>query len=291
VKRIVINADDFGLCEGVNRAVEEAYADGILTSATIMTNMPCAEQAVDIARRRPNLGIGVHLTLTEGRPISEPDAVRPLLDADGRFVHSPTHLAILAVLRPTVRRAVEIELAAQIQWLLDRGIHPTHLDSHKHVHACPALFPVVCHLAARFAIPAIRFVGEPVDVGRPPWPPTPLGGRKRACLMRTMAVVNRLQDRPRVQGRRFFKTDALLGVAHTGRIDLAFFRIVAQYLDGCNEDTIVELMTHPGYPDGLDLSKTRLVEARRAELDALCHPKTRQLLGTEAIVRVHYGQI
>ncbi len=70
-RRIIINADDFGLCDGVNEAVAQAHSDGILTSATIMVNMPAAEKAVKIAKKLPSLGIGVHLNLTEGRPISK----------------------------------------------------------------------------------------------------------------------------------------------------------------------------------------------------------------------------
>jgi len=88
-KRIVINADDFGLCSGVNRAVAQAHTDGVLTSATIMANMPAAAEAVEIARKLPGLGIGVHLNLTEGWPLSQAADIRPILNADGKLTVRP----------------------------------------------------------------------------------------------------------------------------------------------------------------------------------------------------------
>jgi len=87
-RRVIINADDFGLCDGVNKAVAQAHTDGVLTSATIMANMPAADEAVKIAKKLPNLGVGVHLNLTEGRPLSKDTSIGRLLDTDGQFASS-----------------------------------------------------------------------------------------------------------------------------------------------------------------------------------------------------------
>ena len=84
-KRIVINADDFGLCEGVNKGIVEAHSKGVLTSATIMVNMPAAEQAVDLAKNLPNLGVGVHLNLTNGKPLCQDEGVKLPAQCRGRF--------------------------------------------------------------------------------------------------------------------------------------------------------------------------------------------------------------
>jgi len=280
-RRIVVNADDFGLCEGVNKAVLAAHTDGVLTSATIMVNMPAAEEAVEIAKRLPGLGVGVHLNLTEGRPISKADDVRPLLNADGQFGCSAGKLAFFSLVLPNFRSAVRTELAAQIQWVIDRGLKPTHLDSHKHFHSFPAIYPMVCRLAGKFGISAIRWPFEPKNVCRMPWPLPSAGGVKRASRIRTMARINR------VQNRRFLKTDALFGIAHTGKIDVAFFRVVTLY----NSTAVAEVMTHPGFIEGLDASKTRLVQQRKVELDALCSEKTKQYFKETGISLVHYGQL
>jgi hopanoid biosynthesis associated protein HpnK len=280
-RRIIINADDFGLCDGVNEAVAQAHSNGILTSATIMTNMPAADEAVNIAKQLPNLGVGVHLNLTEGRPVSKDKCIRCLLNADGRFAYSPLVLSLMSIARNEIRRAIRTELAAQIQWVIDSGLKPTHLDSHKHIHTFPALFSVVCQLARRFGIHAVRWPFEPKELSRIPWPMTSEDGRVRAQKVRFMARINRLQNRD------FLKNDALLGIAHTGKIDVNFFKAVALY----NSAATAEVMTHPGFADGLDPEKTRLLQQRKVELDALCSEKTKQYFEDAKIELVHYGQL
>jgi predicted glycoside hydrolase/deacetylase ChbG (UPF0249 family) len=280
-KQLIINADDFGLCESVNKGIVDAHCKGVLTSATIMANMPAAQQAVEMAKKLPNLGVGVHLNLTNGRPICRDEGVKRLLNNEGDFALSPGGLAKLSLINGKTRAAIEAELASQIQWIIERGIKPTHLDSHKHIHGFPMIFRIVCRLARRFQIPAIRFTYEPKQVCFPPWPLTDRESRKRAFSIRTMAKINCWQD------RSFFKTDALLGVAHTGRINVNFFQAVSLY----NSAATAEVMTHPGYTYDIDATRTRLVKERQAELEALCSEKTKQYLRDAGINLVHYGRI
>lgn len=282
-RKIIINADDFGLSEGVNRAVEQAHTGGVLTSATIMPNMSAADQAVDIAKKLPGLGVGVHLNLMEARPLSQDKSVAVLLDDEGVFACTPGRLAVKSLLSRKVRAAIKAELAAQIEWVIDKGIKPTHLDSHKHIHTFPVIFPIVCSLAKSFNIAAIRWPFEPKNVCSRSWPFTSAAGRKRASIVRAQAAVNRRQD------PSFFKTGALLGIAHTGRIDQSFWWTVARY--GDNLAPVVEVMTHPGYPEGLETANTRLLKQRKVELDALCSEKTRKFLREAGMVLVHYGQL
>ena len=280
-RRVIVNADDFGLCEGVNRAIVEAHTNGVLTSATIMANMPAAEEAVEIAGRLPNLGVGVHLNLTEGQPVSKTDDVRLLLNTDGQFGCSIGKLSLFSLISPKFRKAIKTELAAQVQWVVDRGIKPTHLDSHKHIHSFPVIYPIVCGLAKRFGIAAIRWPFEPKAVSAMPWPLLSEGGRERSRLVRIMARINRLQN------SNFLKNDVFLGVAHTGKIDVSFFRAVALY----NSAAVAEIMAHPGFVEGMENVRTRLVQQRRVELDALCSEKAKQYIRDAGIKLVHYGQI
>jgi hopanoid biosynthesis associated protein HpnK len=280
-KRLVINADDFGLCSGVNKAIAQAHTDGVLTSTTIMANMPAADEAVEIAKQLPGLGVGVHLNLSEGRAVSKDAGVDCLLDSDGQFAYPPFRLSLLSTVIHKIRKAIRAELAAQIQWVIDKGLTPTHLDSHKHIHSFPPIFPIVCKLARQFEISAIRFTFEPKQLSRMPWPLLSEGGKKRARLIRTMAKINHIQN------SGLLKTDALLGIAHTGKIDVNFFKAVSLY----NPARTAEVMTHPGLPDGLDPAKTRLVKQRKVELDALCSERTKQYLKDAGIKPVHYGQL
>jgi len=242
-RRVIINADDFGLCDGVNKAVAQAHTDGVLTSATIMANMPAADEAVKIAKKLPNLGIGVHLNLTEGRPLSKDTCIDRLLDTDGQFASSLFKLSLFSLAGHKIREAIRAELAAQIQWVIDNGLKPTHLDSHKHIHTFPQLFSIVCQLAGRFQIPAIRWPFEPKELSRIPWPLTGADGRKRAQKIRIMARINR------------------------------------------------EVMTHPGFIDGLDPGKTRLLHQRKVELEALCSRKTKRYFEEAGVKLVHYGKL
>jgi hypothetical protein len=280
-RRLIINADDFGLCESVNKGIVEAHTKGVLTSTTIMANMPAAQQAVDLAKNLPTLGLGVHLNLTAGKPLCQDNTVKLILDSQGHFALSPGKLALASLITGKVRTAIETELASQIQWLIDKGLKPTHLDSHKHIHAFLSIFPIVCRLAKRFSIPAIRYTYEPKQVSRIPWPVTDRESRKRASLVRTMAKINRLQN------PSFFKTDALLGVNHVGKINAVFMRAVSLY----NPAATAELMTHPGYTYDLDATRTRLVKQREIELVTLCDEKTKQYFKDAYVKLVHYGQL
>ena len=279
--RVIINADDFGLCSSVNRAVAQAHRNGVLTSATIMSNMPAVDEAVKMAADMPDLGTGVHLNLTEGKPLAALSAIRSIIDDDGQFAFSAGKLAFNTVLKRAVRTAIETEFAAQVEYLLDNGIKPTHIDSHKHIHCFPVIYPIVVSLAQKFDIPAIRWTYEPRWVRTCLWPQPPKRGRMKARIVSMMAVINRLQDKRYIRNKRFF------GLTHTGKIDIEYWKAFA----GCPFGGIVEVMTHPGYTEGLDPEKTRLIEQRKTELDALCDDQTRQLLNAANIERINYGNI
>ncbi len=286
---MIINADDFGLCEGVNKAVAEAHNNGVLTSATIMANMPGLDEAVEIAKSTPRLGVGVHLNLTEGpslsldydaagRLISSNSEVMALVGDDGKFKYSAYTLAAKYFFDRRLCKAIEIELAAQIEAVIDKGIKPTHLDSHKHFHCFGPIYKIVCSLAERFGIEAIRWPWEPATVCYGDWPKVGFGDRMRAFLLRQMTLKCQKID------SRFIKNDIFFGVAHTGRIDDKFWDEIAK----TQFTGVAEVMTHPGYNQGL--GKTRLVKERQVELKWLCEPMTRQLLSEAGIELVHYGQ-
>jgi hopanoid biosynthesis associated protein HpnK len=277
--KLIINADDFGLCRGVNKAVAEAHTTGVLTSTTIMANMPAVDEAIELAKSNPSLGVGIHLNVIDGKPLSSDSNVEPLIGDSGEFKYSASKLALKTLLCKKTRKAIETELAAQIASIIDKGIKPTHLDSHKHFHCLAPVYRIVCSLAGDFGITAIRWPWEPATVCGNNWPRVGPKDKIRAFLVRQMALNAQKQD------NRFIKNDIFFGLAHTGRIDDNFWAEIAR----TQFAGTAEVMTHPGYADGL--GKTRLVEQRLIELKCLCAPATKDLLEQAGIQLVHYGNI
>jgi hopanoid biosynthesis associated protein HpnK len=279
IKKMIINADDFGLCQGVNDAVAKAHTAGVLTSATIMANMPAVDDAVAIAKSIPSLGVGIHLNVLQGKPLSTDQSVKPLVNESGEFKYSVSRLAVKALTSEKICKAVEAELSAQIASVIDKGLKPTHLDSHKHFHCLSPIWRIVCSLAEKFNIPAIRWPWEPDTLCGGDWPKVGFKDKLRAFMVRQMAVKCRRID------SRFIKTDIFFGVTHTGKIDDNFW----SELGKTQFAGVAEVMTHPSYPKGLE--KTRLVEQRQVELKWLCAESTKQILAQAGIELIHYGNI
>jgi predicted glycoside hydrolase/deacetylase ChbG (UPF0249 family) len=153
-QKIIVNADDFGMSAEINRAIVEAFDRGVISSATLMTNMPGFDEACELAHRHRLLGkIGVHLNLSSGYPLSAPvRRCSRFCDDIGMFRSRRTRFR----LSREERLAVETELAAQVTACLDRGLRPTHLDSHHHVHTEWAIGAAAITVARRYGIQAIR---------------------------------------------------------------------------------------------------------------------------------------
>src|SRR5215831_16969412 len=158
MKDLIVNADDLGWTAGVNRGIAEAHRNGIVTSASLIANGAAFDDGVGVARALPAMGVGVHLNLSDGRPLSQ--GVPSLVDEQGKLTGGPKQLLIKLARRRLKLAEVEREWNAQIERVRAAGISPTHLDGHKHVHMLPGLFPVALRLAKRHLIAAIRISNE-----------------------------------------------------------------------------------------------------------------------------------
>jgi hopanoid biosynthesis associated protein HpnK len=262
VGRLILNADDFGLTAGVNRAVAELHRAGVLTSATLMARAAATDEAIAIARATPTLGVGCHVVLVDGETVLPAQKLPMLVDqCTGRF--QPTSGAFVQrLLTGRIRSSeIEAETAAQIALLQSRGVALTHIDTHKHVHIFPAVLRPVLR-AARAA--GIRFVRNPFE---PVWsrratPHAPWLRRAEVSLLRLLEPAFRRI----VAEEGFTTTDGALGVLATGTLDAA---TLAALLSNLPVGTW-ELVTHPGYNDA-DLARahTRLLASRDTERLAL----------------------
>ena len=276
-KRVIVNADDFGFSSAVTEGIIRAHREGIVTSTTLAANMAGAAEAVGRLKDLPDLGVGVHLNISQGPPLS--DRGRRLAGEDGQMNHTATGVIRMAAFRPWLLSVIEAELDAQIRWVLDHGVRPTHLDSHRHCHAYGPIFRRVVRLAKRYDIPFIRRHRE--VLAGDSWPEAPAKQRR---TRRILNMLGRLQPL-RAGGR--LATTGTWGVAHTGLIDAAWLIEAA----GRVPAGITEIMTHPGCPDDAPTSESRLDQSRPKELAALCDPAVREAFDGADIELIHYGHL
>ena len=148
MKRLIVNADDFGLTRGVTQGILDAHREGIVTSTTLMANGAAFDFAVAASRQAPALGVGVHLNLSEGIPVSPAGTIPTLVDERGRLHLKPGEL-LKGLLKGRVDLdEVETELRRQITKILDAGVPATHLDGHKHVHVLPGVAEIFRKIAS-----------------------------------------------------------------------------------------------------------------------------------------------
>jgi chitin disaccharide deacetylase len=164
MKGLIVTADDFGAALAVNDAVEQAHTDGILTAASLMVSAPAAADAVARARALPRLRVGLHLVLVEGRPTLPAASVPDLVDASGNFRTDMARTAVNMFFRPSVRRQLEAEIAAQFDAFRATGLSLDHVNTHKHFHLHPTIASIILRVGKAYGMRAMRVPLEPQHV-------------------------------------------------------------------------------------------------------------------------------
>lgn len=161
LKEIIINADDFGISEGVNRAIIEGNKNGIINSTSVMVNLLNKDKPVEDFINTSNIRFGLHLNLTNGYSISNSSEINLLVNKDRKFKNGFVKLFMLSLISPNIlKKQVEIETKAQIQKAKDLNLKLTHIDSHRHIHMIPGLFKIIEKLAKENNIERIRIINE-----------------------------------------------------------------------------------------------------------------------------------
>ncbi len=161
MKTLVVTADDFGLSLPVNEAVERAHRNGILTAASLMTGAPRWQDAVARARSMPSLGVGLHVTLINGRPVLPPAQIPNLVGPDDRFFNDPAKFGSALYFSSTARRQAQAEIAAQFERFRQTGLPMDHVNGHQHFHMHPVVSAAIAQLLPAFASPPVRIPVEP----------------------------------------------------------------------------------------------------------------------------------
>lgn len=160
-RRLIVTADDFGASREVNAAVEQAHCEGILTAASLMVAGDAADDAVERARRLPELGVGLHLVLVEGRPLLPPERIPALVASDGHFRADMVRMAIELFASPAARRQLAAEINAQFAAFAQTGLKLDHVNAHKHFHLHPTIASAILRAGKRNGMTAIRAPVEP----------------------------------------------------------------------------------------------------------------------------------
>lgn len=288
MRNLIVNADDLGWTEGVNRGVAEAHRNGIVTSASVLANGVAFASSVEIARTTPGLGVGVHLNLSDGEPVAPRELVKSLVNERGELEGRPESLLLRLARRSVLLEEVEREWDAQIQKVRSAGIGPTHLDGHRHVQMLPGLFEIALRLAKKHGIAAIRIAHEESSLRAA----LSTGEKQKGTVVMRQGVQARglkllaPDAHEKAERAGIAAADYFCGIAVTGEMTRGG---VLRLLEILPEGT-TELMCHPGYMDA-DLAKsaTRLQASRQVELEILTNTDIRNLVASQGIRLIDYG--
>jgi hopanoid biosynthesis associated protein HpnK len=285
VRRLIVNADDFGLTSGVNRGIVEGNRRGIVTSATLMANAQAFAAAIDIAKSKPSLKTGCHVVLIDGVPLAA--NLPSLTNGTARFRGSLKQFALAAVRKQIAAKEIEREVEAQVRKIQSSGIALTHVDSHKHTHMFPHVLRPLLRAARACGIRAVRNPFEPMRS----WPSgmilgTPGLWLRSAGVMAFGIFAAEFHRAIKEQGMA--STDGTIGIAVTGLLDQPK---LSQLLEALPEGTW-ELVCHPGYSDAdLQSAGTRLTQSRDIELAALISEVTKEALARRKIELISYADL
>jgi len=288
-RRVVFHADDFGMNPFVSQGIVSAFRDGLLTSTSLLANAPAAESALQswptltsayLQRTMPSsdtrqkleksaspFDLGVHLNLTQGRPLTGQSYPGSLLDQNGNFPGIGTLFFRLRRATGEQLQAVDRELKAQIEWMCDRGIRPTHLNGHQYIEMIPQIATMIPGLLHRYAIPMVRVAWE--------------RGLSRNVLLRgdirgwCLAVIKRHYARSfrrRMIREKVSFAHQFFGTAHAGCIDA---NLVVEFLKQSHASPLTEIGVHPATASSSEVSESDpwfdpLAALRPQELEWLC---------------------
>ena len=286
MRRLIVNADDFGFTAGVNRAIVEAHSRGVVTSSTLMANGAAFADAAQLAKAVPTLSVGCHVVLTDGVPVLAAEQL-PSLTAGSRFRDGMMTFAARAIAGRMNSDEITAEAAAQIRKIQAAGIVVSHLDTHKHTHLFPKILRPLLRAAADCGVHALR---------NPFGPRLPL--RSEHLLARPGLWARYLEVRilggfagkfrEAVDREGFTTPDGTLGIVVTGALDETLFHAIARSIP----EGTWEFVCHPGYNDAdLQAGKTRLRSSRETELRVLTLPAARELLTEQGIELISYREL
>ncbi|MBI1841753.1 MAG: hopanoid biosynthesis-associated protein HpnK [Verrucomicrobia bacterium] len=266
-----MNADDFGASSSINQAVVEAHVSGILTTASLMVTRPAAQEAVELARRHPTLGVGLHLTLADGYAASPQAASSGLAEPSGKLPASPTVAGLRYFFNRRLREPLRAEIRAQLERFHATGLRLDHVNGHLNIHLHPTVFSILLEERARWSDAGFRLVRDPLRlnlrIAKGRW--VYRGAHALIYGLLSRAATGRLRSR----GVRH--TEAVFGLLQYPRVDEDYFLRLAPFLP----PGVSEIYSHPS------------LDQFRHEFEALRSPRVRRLLDELGIERLRYADL
>ena len=259
MKALIVTADDFGLHEAVNEAIEQAHRAGVLTCASLMVGAEACEDAVRRARTLPQLAVGLHVVLADGPAVLPPRRIPALVDDTGRFADRMARDGVRFFCLPRVRRQLEAEIRAQFAAFAATGLPLDHVNAHKHFHLHPTVLSMLLAIGAEYGRPPIRWPREPRWAA--PRGAAVLGS---ALLTPWLALL-----RLRLRAAGIASNDQVFGLSATGAMDESrLLEILARLPEG-----LTEIYLHPATRNALTPAMASY--RHRDELDALLSARVR----------------
>lgn len=279
MKKIIVNADDFGRHELINRAVERAFNTGCLRSATLMAGGIAFDDAVALAKKIPSLGVGIHFTLANGNPILPPKEIPSLVTEEGIF-HGDYIKFLKRYLSGKISLSeVRAELAAQLEKIQRTGLHLTHVDSHQHLHHVPGIVKIVLELAESAGIRSMRvanaklFDGELDSLGK-------FVGRLGLSSLAKFAICQ-------ARKKNFTMPEHFAGIVAGESVSENFMLKLIEHL----QDGTTEVMLHPGTDNKILQDFCEWEHDFEEELAAVTSPKVLSLLAEKNISAVNFSAL
>ena len=279
MKRVIVNADDFGLSPEVNAGVIRAHRDGILGSASLMVAEPAAKAAAELARQNPALDVGLHAVVCRGRSILDPTHLRGAVDASGRFLENPVLAGMRYFFDRSMRTKMTDELRAQVERHLELVGYLNHIDGHLNFHVHPLFAAILIDLAVEYKVPCIRLPRESVM--------TTLRLRRNnvpnklveSVIFRTLSR----RTRRMMTERGLRSTDALFGLHQSGHLDEDY---IVGVIDKLREGT-TELYFHPA----ADVGDIPPSPAAQLEVEILTSPRMRDAIDRNHIELITFADL
>jgi hopanoid biosynthesis associated protein HpnK len=277
---LIVTADDFGLHEALNEAVQQATDGGVLSAASLMMAAPATADAVCRARHLPQLRVGLHLVLADGCAVLPATLLPDLLDAQGRFGTRMFSAAVRYFLLPRARRQLEAEIRAQFAAFARTGLSLDHVNAHKHFHLHPTLLEMILDIGRDFGLRMMRVPDEPL------WFSLRAGGALSGASTLLLAPWIALM-RQRLRSAGVACNDYLFGIGGTGAMDeAALLEILGRLPPG-----VSELYLHPALPVPGPISSASAGYRHAEELRALLSERVRCAASGPGIVRGGYADV